>query len=111
MHGSIDTSDIPERRAIHRLRRDADGRLPPRKSVIREAVRRQMRRLRFSGYRLWQLARAHYPALSQSAVHEFLKGERQLELPSIEALLAATNLRVVSGAAGTRRLPRTRNTA
>jgi hypothetical protein len=30
---------------------------------------------------------AGHPSLSQSAVHEFLKGQRQLELPSIEALL------------------------
>jgi hypothetical protein len=28
-------------------------------------------------------------------VHEFLKGERQLEVPSVEALLAAVNLHVV----------------
>jgi hypothetical protein len=50
-----------------------------------------------TAYRLWQLARAHYPPLSQAAVHEFLEGQRQLELPSIEALLAAMNLRVVKG--------------
>jgi hypothetical protein len=56
-----------------------------------------MRRQHLSVYRLWQLARTHYPSLSQAAVHEFLKGQRHLELPSIEALLAAVNLRVVNG--------------
>jgi hypothetical protein len=65
--------------------------------MIREAVARQMQRLHLTVYKLWQLARPHYPTLSQAAVHEFLKGQRQLELPSIEALLAAVDLRVVQG--------------
>ncbi|MCI0685391.1 MAG: hypothetical protein L0Y71_25100 [Gemmataceae bacterium] len=95
MHGRIDTSDIPERKRFQRLQRDSGGRLPKRKSVIREAVVREMRHLDLTAYRLWKRARAHYPALSQSAVHEFLKGQRQLELPSVEALLAAVHLRVV----------------
>jgi len=95
MQGSIDTNEIPERQKFHRLQRDASGRLPPRNSIIRDAVARQMQRLHLTVYRLWQMARAHYPALSQSAVHEFLKGQRQLELPSVEALLAAVHLRVV----------------
>jgi hypothetical protein len=73
--------------------------------MIREAVARQMKRLHLTAYRLWQLARAHYPSLSQSAVHEFLKGQRQLELPSVEALLAAADLRVVSKS-NRRRVPR-----
>ena len=95
MHGSIDTRDIPERKRFQRLQRDSSGNLPPRKSVIREAVAREMRRLDLTAYRLWQLARVHYPQLSQAAVHEFLKGRRQLELPSVEALLAAVHLRIV----------------
>jgi hypothetical protein len=95
MQGSIDTSEIPERRKFHRLKRDSSGRLPLRKSIIRDAVTRQMQHLHLTVYRLWRLARAHYPPLSQSAVHEFLKGRRQLELPSIEALLAAVHLRIV----------------
>src|SRR5438105_3479467 len=60
--GRIDTSDIPERRKLQPLQRDASGRLP-RKSMIREAVARQMRRQDLTVYRLWQLARAHYPTL------------------------------------------------
>src|SRR5438132_14087910 len=97
MAGKIDTSDIPERRKFDRLQRDAAGRLPPRRSMIREAVARQMRTLNITAYRLWQLARPYCPTLSQSAVHEFLKGQRQLELPSAEALLAAVHLRIVRG--------------
>jgi hypothetical protein len=95
MEGLVDTSEIPERRTFHRLARDASGRLPPGKSIIREAVSRQMKALDLTAYRLWQMARSHCPTLSQSAVHEFLKGQRQLELPSVEALLAAVHLRVV----------------
>ena len=95
MQADIDTGEIPERRKFQRLERDASGRLPGNRSVIRAAVTREMRHLDLTVYRLWQLARVHYPPLSQSAVHEFLKGQRQLELPSVEALLAAVNLRVV----------------
>ena len=103
MNGPIDGSEIPERRRFHRLRRDASGGLPPRKSIIREAVARQMKRLHLTAYRVWQLARSYCPTLSQSAVHEFLKGQRQLELPSVEALLAAVQLRIVRRTTGPRR--------
>lgn len=97
MQSPIDTAEIPERRKFQRLQRDASGKLPPRRSTIRDAVAKEMHGRHLTVYRLWQLARAHYPALSQSAVHEFLKGQRQLELPSIEALLAAVNLQIVRG--------------
>ena len=56
MQGSIDTGEIPERREFRPLQRDARGRLPPRKSIIREAVARQMQHLHLTVYRLWQLA-------------------------------------------------------
>ena len=95
MQGKIDTGEIPERKRFHRLKRDADGRLPPKKSIIREAVAREMQHRHLTVYQLWQMGRAHYPTLSQAAVHEFLKGQRQLELPSVEALLAAVHLQGV----------------
>ena len=78
MNGPIDSSEVPERRPFHRLRHDASGALPPRKSIIREAVARQMKRLHLTAYRVWQLARSYCPTLSQSAVHEFLKGNGSL---------------------------------
>ncbi len=102
MQGHINTGEIPERRKFERLQRDANGKLPSRKSIIREAVARQMQRLHLTAYRLWQMARVHYPTLSQAAVHEFLKGQRQLELPSVEALLAAAGLKVVRASAAQR---------
>src|SRR5436190_23742023 len=68
MRRRIDTGEISERRKFHRLKRDVSGKLPPRRSMIREAVVRQIQNLHLTVYRLWQLARAHYPLLSQSAV-------------------------------------------
>ena len=68
--------------------------------VIRDALARQARRRRLSVYRLLQLAQAHYPPLSQSAVHKFLKGQRKMELPSVEALSAAVDLKFVAGRVG-----------
>jgi hypothetical protein len=93
MEGPIDTSEIPEQRgAFHRLWRDSTGRLPTRKSVIRDAIVRELDRLNMTPYRLWKEAKAYCPTLSQSAVHEFIKGQRQLELPYAEALMAAVHL-------------------
>ena len=94
--GRIDTSEIPEAQSFEHLERDANGSLPSRKSIIRDAVAKEVKRRHLTVYRFWKLARAFSPSLSQSAVHEFLKGQRQLELQSIEALLAAAQLRVVS---------------
>jgi hypothetical protein len=95
MQGPVDTSDLPERQTFQRLRRDSTGKLPPRRSIIRAAVVRQMQRRHLTAYRLWRLARVYCPTLSQSAVGEFLKGLRQLELPSVEALLSAAQLQIV----------------
>ncbi len=93
MDGPIDTSDTPEQRgAFHRLTRDSNGRLPTRKSVIRDAIVRELEHLNITPYRLWKEAKAHCPTLSQAAVHEFIKGQRQLELPYAEALMAAVHL-------------------
>ncbi len=94
----IDTGEIPELAKFQRLNRDDNGNLPPKRSMIGEAVAQEMERHHLTAYRLWQLARLHYPPLSQSAVHEFLKGQRQLEPPSIEALLAAVKLHLVRNA-------------
>jgi hypothetical protein len=95
MKGPIDTSDIPEQAArFHRLRRDATGRLPTRKSMVRDAIIVELERRNMTPYRLWKEAKTHCPTLSQSAVHEFIKGQRELELPYAEALMAAMHLGV-----------------
>ncbi len=96
MEGPVHTSEIPELGAgFERLKRDSSGNLPVRKSVIRDAILEELSHREMTPYRLWQEARVHCPTLSQSAVHEFIKGRRQLELPYAEALMAAVQLRVV----------------
>lgn len=95
MEGEVDTTAIPERRGpFQRVKRDAAGKPPARRSAIREAVKREMARRKIKPYRVWKEAREHCPTLSQSAVHEFLKGQRQIELPYAEALMAALHLGV-----------------
>ncbi len=96
MEGPVDASQISELGAgFERLKRDSSGNLPVRKSVIRDAIREELSQREMTPYRLWQEARVHCPTLSQSAVHEFIKGRRQLELPYAEALMAAVRLGVV----------------
>src|SRR5271166_75865 len=88
MGGPIDTSEIRERKGrFNRLGRDSTGRLPTRNSIVRDAIVRELKHLKMTPYRLWKEARTHCPTLSQSAVHEFIKGQRQLELPYAEALM------------------------
>jgi hypothetical protein len=103
MAGPIDISDIAEHRGPStRLVRDANGRLP-RRSLIRDAIKRELERSNMTPYRLWKEAKVHCSTLSQSAVHEFLKGQRQLELPYAEALMTAVHLGIVRKKARTKK--------
>jgi hypothetical protein len=97
MERDIDTSDLPERQPGHatRARRTPEGRpFTPPASAIRDAIRRELGRLQITRYELWKRARAHCPTLPESAVYEFLRGERQIGLEYVEALLAAVDLEV-----------------
>jgi hypothetical protein len=100
----IDYSEIPKAHGIKPLQRDEHGNLP-RRSPIREAVAEEMGRQRITVYRLWKQAKQHCPTLSQSAVSEFLKGKRQIELPYAEALMAAMRLRLVHEVSKPKRKP------
>ena len=97
MERDIDTSEVPERppgRAT-RARRTPKGRpFTPFPSGIRDAIRRELGRRQITRYELWKRARAHCPTLPESAVYEFLRGERQIGLEYVEALLAAVDLEV-----------------
>jgi hypothetical protein len=97
MESRIDTSEIPEQRpgGATRAHRSPEGRpiVPPR-SAIRDAIRRELGRREITRYELWKRARVHCPTLSESAVYEFLRGERQIGLEYVEALLVAVNLEV-----------------
>jgi hypothetical protein len=97
MEGKIDTSDVPARRPgpATRARRTPEGRpFTPPASAIRDAIRRELGRRQITRYELWRRARAHCPTLPESAVYEFLRGERQIGLEYVEALLAAVDLEV-----------------
>ncbi len=99
MERDVDTSEIPERQLgrTTRARRTAGGKLAaPPESAIRDAIRRELGRRQITRYELWKRARANCPTLSESAVYEFLRGERRIGLEYVEALLAAVELEVRS---------------
>lgn len=97
MEKPIDTTETPERRPgrAMRARRPPEGnRRAAPGSAIRDAIRRELGRRQITRYELWKRARAYGPTLSESAVYEFLRGERQIGLEYAEALLAAVDLEV-----------------
>jgi hypothetical protein len=97
MEKTIDTTEIPERgpgRAVRARRSPEGARRTVPGSAIRDAIRRELGRRQMTRYELWKRARAYGPTLSESAVYEFLRGERQIGLAYVEALLAAVDLEV-----------------
>jgi hypothetical protein len=98
MNLPINTSDIPETEKLGpRLERDASGKLQKRPlSPIRKAILSALGRRQMTRYRLWQKARAIYPSLSQSAVYEYLRGQRDIGVASAEALMDAAGLTVTA---------------
>src|SRR5271166_3697327 len=98
MNHPIDTSDIPETTKLGpRLKRDASGRLQKKPvSPIRKAILSALDHREMTRYRLWQRARAQCPTLSQSAVYEYLRGERDIGVAYVEALMAASGVTVLA---------------
>jgi hypothetical protein len=94
MDGPVDTSEISETRGhATRIHRNASGRLPrPRPSPIRQAILEALKRRGTTRYQLWKEARTHCPTLNQSAVYEYLRGQRDIGVPYVEALLKAGGL-------------------
>jgi hypothetical protein len=101
MEGPIDTSDIPERKiGSARVWRDAQGRLPKRvPNMVSDAILKELGRRKMTRYELWKAARAHCATLPESAVYEFLRGQRQIGVKYLEAMLVALKLRIVPAAA------------
>jgi hypothetical protein len=87
MRSPIDTSEIPERAP-------ASGGALPETGGIRDAVLAEIGRQGLSRYRLWKAARAHSGTIPESAVYEFLRGERSIGLAYLDAILAALRLEV-----------------
>ena len=97
MERRVDTTDIPETRIGRATQaRRAARPTPPPPSAIRDAIRHELGRRQMTRYELWKRARVHCPTLPESAVYEFLRGERQIGLEYVEALLAAVDLEVRS---------------
>ena len=92
----VDTSDIPEGRPGSRpaARGPAGDRPAAPRSRIRETILDELGRRQITRYELWRRAQAHCPTLSESAVYEFLRGQRQIGLLYVEALMAAVEVSV-----------------
>lgn len=96
MGGPVDTSDAPEMKGDNaRVRRNASGQIPGRRvSPTRSAILEELERRQMTRYQLWKAANAHCPTLSQSAVYEYLRGQRDISLSYAEALMIAAGLGV-----------------
>ena len=90
----IDTSDIPEMAGGQRLYRDENGRLPRRRSVVREVVVATMAEREMTNYALWKAAKEHCPTITETAIGQFLKGQRSIGLEYLEAIMAALGLEI-----------------
>jgi hypothetical protein len=96
MAGPVDTSDIPERAGPgRRVPRDAQGRLPgPDGGPIRVAILEALQRSGMSRHELWKAARTRCATLSESAVYEYLRGDRDIGVRYAEALIEASGLTI-----------------
>ncbi len=95
---SVDVSDLPEGPAARLGMGPTLARRPAsqRPSLLREAIVKEMARQNLTAYALTQRAKLFCNTLSQAAVYEFLKGQRQLEVSYADALLRALRLEIVS---------------
>lgn len=96
--GPVDTSDLPERPngalgAGASVTRGLEAGPP---SLLREAIVKEMARQNLTAYGLTKRARSYCETLSQAAVYEFVKGQRQLAVRYADALLRALGLQIVS---------------
>lgn len=99
MNARIDTSDIPPRQIPPRypLVRSANARIPRKPpSVIRDAILEELGRRGMSRYELWRRARRYCSTLPNSAVYEFLLGQRAISVAYCDAMLKALDLGVKS---------------
>jgi len=96
MNRPIDTSEMPPvKRLGARVERDASGELQEKPlGKIREAILSSLGSHQMTRYELWKKARAIRPTLSESAVYEYLRGQRDIGVASAEAMMAAAKLKV-----------------
>jgi hypothetical protein len=97
----IDFSDIPEMPGGQRLYRDENGRLPKRRSVVRATIAATMADREMTNYALWKAAKEHCPTITETAIGQFLKGQRSIGLEYIDAIMAAMGLEIRKAASPT----------
>jgi hypothetical protein len=95
-----ETDSPPTKIGSAPVQRDTEGRLVrPRPELangkIRRAVLEQLGRRKMTRYQLWKTAKEHCATLSESAVYEFLRGQRDVQTQYAEALMAAVGLELV----------------
>lgn len=71
-----------------------------RQARLRTAIDAEMKRRGMTRYQLAKVAQRYCSSLSESAVYEYLAGQRQVGADYIEAMLAALELEVVPKAKG-----------
>jgi hypothetical protein len=77
----------------NRVVRNALGRLPAKPlSSIRDAILCTLATHGITRYELWKRARTLCPTLPESAVYEFLRGQRAISVTYCESLLSALDL-------------------
>lgn len=62
--------------------------------MLRQAIQAEMTRRKLTVYKLWKLAREHAPTITQTAIGEFLKGDRAINSDHADALLRSLGLKV-----------------
>jgi hypothetical protein len=65
---------------------------PP--SMLREAILSELGRRQMTRYQLFKAARKHCATISESAVYEFLRGQRQVSAEYVDAMLLAAGLSI-----------------
>ena len=98
MRRPVQTDDISELKGTEApVRRDASGKLPKRRlGPLRQAILQSLDDHEMTRYELWKKARTHCGTLSRSAVYEYLRGARDIGVEYAEALMMASDLKVVA---------------
>jgi hypothetical protein len=95
---AIDVTDIPELAGGQRLYRDENGRLPKRRSVIRETIAEAVASREMTNYALWKAAKEYCPTITETVIGQFLKGQRSIGIEYLEAIMEALGLTIADPA-------------
>lgn len=97
MDQPIETSGTPVGvRKLKPVVRDPKDRLPKpsHKSVVQQKILLALDRRNMTRYQLWRKAKRYCPTLSESAVYEYLRGTRNINIEYAEAMMKAAKVTV-----------------